>query len=1478
MRKHHSRQLRRNPRPGRKTGSVMIMVVALLVLMALIGTAYIATARYDRGSAVQNSNNVQIDLLVESVLSLCKTSVTGDLFDGNGQYRPVPREPNTALPPPPSGAPANTTILYKKLRDAFFYYNVTSTAYDRYPTNGADIDERIDYWLADRTPEFGPVLPLYPTNQYFWGRIALPLTTETGSGPTPIRSFFEDPTYVQNKAADPILLQFRNDTELVPTWIDVKGIPTPAFKIDTPYASLNPYTSVAADADGDGIADSFLVRMPIGTVNGLTYYYAVRIIDNTAALNLNTAFGDFPNVPTTNSPMAGAGDAWGRRWFPTSINLDRAFSDNEIKSIHAYRSRQNYPGTGKLQSPDRNLDSPLPDDAANTSQARSDFGYINEHDAFWHQFGRRPENPGYVPSSNRMVRYRGFSLGDLVSLVPHFVFGTPNGGGIAETQMGLDIGPGNSLAGPPLTGGGTRFKAYGPDQAIVWGDENFNYNNPNTYSRRPLAVTSNTVSNAISPRFMHSEDVNENGVPDPGEDTNLNGRIDPPPDINDDGNNGNDVATRDMLDYLPSKTGTRGTASPRYHLVELNMTGPNSPPWDTSETYHPRDYVQFRYPDGTVENYVYARTASATTRDPRTPDGARYWEYIPNLPSGMPVKTSLNTAGFRELYRAYWNVMAGATGNVTPYGIGTPPNDNPYIIPHMQKQFRSSLRDSHTPFSNGTYRFSPFQQLLLRSALAAVNTIDLRDSDDDVTSRSIVLKAFLRDGTLHPVEVTLYGSESQPFITEIYANANSLTDGKGDVNGTKNPKGYVAIELFNPYTKDISLENWRLGLIDRRRHRKDTVNVNNDIDDRIDIRSIAVAFSSTDVIPAGGYMILENFNGGADTASPNFAAAYVPAQALANRNQSAKKKYVAELRRVFEDDSVSPKEPGGELVLLRPRRADNKLATGARNSTTIPPIGERPFGQYNENNIYDLIPVDSFDFTGLRLKSPPTPANPTDVIVHAWHYLRSNGSGDNRWKCVYSGRYDAGKGGNSPDPEESRHEVVPKRITISLTPPAIFDDNIGGPVVKLGDSDSGSSYGSKRAVFPPIQLNNLDFAGPNPIHQTTTSSRNFFPFGGFLRAGDVMQVPFMGAYRVRELKLDTSVAGAAAKDPAIDPNTGPGWYQLANGPDVLIELNSLPMDSAFAEDSIDENNEVENIGRFCPLLRNLTDSVQGLPSITISDPTDPFSNSTQYYKYWATHSYDFAHKIFDYFTVIAPNESFSPEINPDRTLDTLKNHTSAYRYWDGSQYKHILNSNNFPDAEPVKSIDNGSSAASAGQELAGIHGLININTANWKVLSCVPWTDSPADNEIIAKAIVLQRDVGNSSVPAGPFKSIFDLLEVRDPTNASSYIFKQYQPNATSDPDDADGDFSPYNLTTSVKDGVTSPYEFEKAYLLINRISNLLTTRSDSFTAYVIVQGWRNANTPQAELVVQRRAAMLIDRSTVTKDNREPRTMLIPVE
>src|SRR3954447_20858634 len=71
------RQIRRRLR-RKRFGSVLILVVALLVLMALIGTAFISTARTDRYAAADNSYNTQIDLLVEGIVAVSQDAMLQD--------------------------------------------------------------------------------------------------------------------------------------------------------------------------------------------------------------------------------------------------------------------------------------------------------------------------------------------------------------------------------------------------------------------------------------------------------------------------------------------------------------------------------------------------------------------------------------------------------------------------------------------------------------------------------------------------------------------------------------------------------------------------------------------------------------------------------------------------------------------------------------------------------------------------------------------------------------------------------------------------------------------------------------------------------------------------------------------------------------------------------------------------------------------------------------------------------------------------------------------------------------------------------------------------------------------------------------------------------------------------------------------------------------------------------------------------------
>src|SRR5262245_12275902 len=70
-----------------RPGSVLILVVALLVLLALIGTAWMSTVRIERYASSQNMANVQIDLLVEGAKNIAQAVIVDDLF-GGGAFKP----------------------------------------------------------------------------------------------------------------------------------------------------------------------------------------------------------------------------------------------------------------------------------------------------------------------------------------------------------------------------------------------------------------------------------------------------------------------------------------------------------------------------------------------------------------------------------------------------------------------------------------------------------------------------------------------------------------------------------------------------------------------------------------------------------------------------------------------------------------------------------------------------------------------------------------------------------------------------------------------------------------------------------------------------------------------------------------------------------------------------------------------------------------------------------------------------------------------------------------------------------------------------------------------------------------------------------------------------------------------------------------------------------------------------------------------
>jgi hypothetical protein len=271
----------------------------------------------------------------------------------------------------------------------------------------------------------------------------------------------------------------------------------------------------------------------------------------------------------------------------------------------------------------------------------------------------------------------------------------------------------------------------------------------------------------------------------------------------------------------------------------------------------------------------------------------------------------------------------------------------------------------------------------------------------------------------------------------------------------------------------------------------------------------------------------------------------------------------------------------------------------------------------------------------------------------------------------------------------------------------------------------------------------------------------------------------------------------------------------------------------------------------------------------------------------AADHYTWASDLFDYLTVQAPNDDYLPDMNPDRydyATGAPPSAASPYGYTPNPVPQYTPNS-------PAVTI---ATANRGNEDLAPVEGLININTAPWRVLAALPMVTDPAtgavlpdENAQVAQSIVDYRD-GRLDDPAtypahGPFKSIYDLNKVpgfatagdaaRPPTNKRGMIAASHAALATLDPGPMLGDIAPRTPPTGstlTTDGAVG--DFEARYLVLNRISNMITTRSDSYTVYVLVQGWRGVGSANPELVVQRRRAFMADRTGVTPTSRDVTT------
>jgi hypothetical protein len=1554
---------------GRRTrkGSVLILVVAILVLLALMGTAYITSTRNDRAASTVAGSATSVDTVAQGIIDTLKSRLANERLQA-----PIPTGSTLSytgltLANPITGFAARGT------NGTLSTFSGSTLVASRVPTLSStnsgsfpgDSTGKLVGWFSITSPLDGtglgnpgqfenPMAGVNVTATFGTTSVTAAMSTNTWWGRSVVSR-----TNVQAgsvKAAN--------------------GQVYPAFLVaaSTDNFSGSNVVTVAADADGDGIADSGLVRIgniPSPQYGDVTFYYGLRVIDNNSAFNANTAWTSGQDLD-----FAGTG-VRNNRLFPGAIALKESLLrsgstgntvdavDDNTANFQAYRAGvyNTRNGDVALQGDNTPFGDYNPNNSYRASTlaqpyTRNDFTFTTQQELLWSQLGMRVSAPGMhgTNATSPTFAFQTFTLDEQAQLASRFVVAPYSAGDSFSTarlkRTPLEqLLPGSlyRLAVSGVTGYGyIPDKAYSPSavgatstmgtfdySSSTWFGQNFDYEkplaganaNPLTLANlRPLLVARNPVSQSTTFKPLPGSAVLASSV-------FTNDRMTP---------------------YVPYFDSTRAYLPGEVVFFSNSAAGVAS---------GPRYYVN-AHTQPINANITPSNTTVAS--DPSKVTAAIPWlEYTGPV---VPTKVNVNTADFGDLWRAYYLAMSsdaidpanstndsGAlpysrNGTISPFGepyngttttfdvLSTTPeelyrgmgftrvagyetlpppallegdNANPTKLTaklpavtgtdtatqtgttqttyHPQRQFRSKLKDLAT---TGNAVIPPAEMVKLRAAQAAVNAEYLRklngasptstaQGHDDIVRRHIPLDIAFGAAT-GTVMAEVYSHGRNLYITEVYASTAAASGGGN----------YVALELHNPYPFPISLENYRLEVIERSQSAAVTTT------GRPGKTLFTFGGGTNQTVPANGYVVIENTVGLYGPATAGTSGTYgggvaatvrPPGTGMTGTNAgSASILAVPALEAALTSG-------GQELVLSRPMYADfdatGTLVCVSDANANSRVTGTIVTGQAGSEGTEYYVPVDSIDFAGVRTAGTtpddsvdwPTAANPANTntrnrhreYAYDYHYARDT----NDWHFVYPGRYDGRSSMVGPKQQGMREAL--RRSVYKLTdgvigtdePEPIDDTSFTTPAPTFGAANTTSTYDQSLT----IQIANVGFGGLNATVTNNSTNANRFPFGGLTRELDLLQIPFISPVRLRPTAA------------------------LTPGNEYYIDVISLTQDAAFAEDSDTRDNAEENVGRFAPIVTPATTTAG---SYFYDDPSNTgvpyiineFSPDTRKQRY------GWANKLLDHLTVRSARDFSMPMAKGAVATATVY-----------SQDNYPLNSTGAttpPDNTP-QPAPNSNATFDVPNQLsgydAGIEGQININTAPLPVLSAVPWVNTGTvvndrkDNIAIAKAIIAEREA------RGPFRSLFELNRVKGFRTMNQNDFKvatllNISAWGTEPADVAlgtnaaftsiafrtndNGDFSPpsagtypsnmatpsptypgvYNATANTEGAPRNRNpvnDYEAQYLALTAVSNLLTTRSDTFTAYLVIEGWRNAGTPTATRVVQRRFAFILDRTGV---------------
>jgi len=259
-----------------RRGTLLILVLAVLVLLVILGATYLQVARYDKLSSNVNTQNY-IDQAVDASISQVASVLADDLVDYSdpGIFFRDAYEAGAA--DEYEDYPGTNYVASMSPMPVF---SVGSQAGTAMASKGGFFD---DMWLAATLPDFASDInrPRWPhiTNlNGYW--IQFP-----ASAGVAVREYdvsFTDDFYHTDSSNLPGL---DNANVIIASTVASEDT---MLKSNVTVSGTR-YLPLGADADGDGIPDSNWTRAPIGQINGREYFMAVRIVDLSSMVNINTA-------------------------------------------------------------------------------------------------------------------------------------------------------------------------------------------------------------------------------------------------------------------------------------------------------------------------------------------------------------------------------------------------------------------------------------------------------------------------------------------------------------------------------------------------------------------------------------------------------------------------------------------------------------------------------------------------------------------------------------------------------------------------------------------------------------------------------------------------------------------------------------------------------------------------------------------------------------------------------------------------------------------------------------------------------------------------------------------------------------------------------------------------------------------------------------------------------------------------------------